>query len=533
MFAPASLRPFDASGSFRAGVARGETRQLAVRGAGFTLLSGGLGFGVQLISTVVLARLLTPSDFGLVAMVTTFSLLLGNFGLNGFTEAIQQRQEINSRLVSNLFWINMGVGGFLTVGLAAAGSLLARFYGDARVAHVAIALSPVIFLSSVSVQHLALLKRAMRFSTVSFNNIVASAVSMLVMIGLGWAGFGYWALVAGALTLPLMVAIGAWIQCRWIPGFPRREPGTGAMVRYAFNIYGRFSFNYFARNTDNLLVGWRFGSSALGFYKKAYDLFLLSACQLSAPLTSVAVSALSRLNSDSEQYRRYFLRSLAVMAFVGMGIGADLTLIGKDVILLVLGPAWATAGRIFMFFGPGVGIMLIYNTHGWLHLSIGTAHRWFRWVVVEFAVTASLFLAGLHWGPEGIAAAWTLSFWILTIPAFWYAGKPIGFGIGPVVAEVWKYILAALLAGGASAMILRGVPVFVGVPGPVGAFTRMVTDSVLFAALYLTAVAVLHGGVTPILQLWGLLLEMLPWRKYSRNTPSVAVTAAEAKTATT
>jgi len=533
VFAPASLRPFDASGSFRAGVARGETRQLAVRGAGFTLLSGGLGFGVQLISTVVLARLLTPSDFGLVAMVTTFSLLLGNFGLNGFTEAIQQRQEINSRLVSNLFWINMGVGGFLTVGLAAAGSLLARFYGDARVAHVAIALSPVIFLSSVSVQHLALLKRAMRFSTVSFNNIVASAVSMLVMIGLGWAGFGYWALVAGALTLPLMVAIGAWIQCRWIPDFPRREPGTGAMVRYAFNIYGRFSFNYFARNTDNLLVGWRFGSSALGFYKKAYDLFLLSACQLSAPLTSVAVSALSRLNSDSEQYRRYFLRSLAVMAFVGMGIGADLTLIGKDVILLVLGPAWATAGRIFMFFGPGVGIMLIYNTHGWLHLSIGTAHRWFRWVVVEFAVTASLFLAGLHWGPEGIAAAWTLSFWILTIPAFWYAGKPIGFGIGPVVAEVWKYILAALLAGGASAMILRGVPVFVGVPGPVGAFTRMVTDSVLFAALYLTAVAVLHGGVTPILQLWGLLLEMLPWRKYSRNTPSVAVTAAEAKTATT
>ena len=533
MFAPASLRPFDASGSFRAGVARGETRQLAVRGAGFTLLSGGLGFGVQLISTVVLARLLTPSDFGLVAMVTTFSLLLGNFGLNGFTEAIQQRQEINSRLVSNLFWINMGVGGFLTVGLAAAGSLLARFYGDARVAHVAIALSPVIFLSSVSVQHLALLKRAMRFSTVSFNNIVASAVSMLVMIGLGWAGFGYWALVAGALALPLLVAIGAWIQCHWIPGFPRREPGTGAMVRYAFNIYGRFSFNYFARNTDNLLVGWRFGSSALGFYKKAYDLFLLSACQLSAPLTSVAVSALSRLNSDSEQYRRYFLRSLAVMAFVGMGIGADLTLIGKDVILLVLGPAWATAGRIFMFFGPGVGIMLIYNTHGWLHLSIGTAHRWFRWVVVEFAVTASLFLAGLHWGPEGIAAAWTLSFWILTIPAFWYAGKPIGFGIGPVVAEVWKYILAALLAGGASAMILRGVPVFVGVPGPVGAFTRMVTDSVLFAALYLTAVAVLHGGVTPILQLWGLLLEMLPWRKYSRNTPSVAVTAAEAKTATT
>jgi len=527
------LRPFDASGSFRPGVDHGETRQLAVRGAGFTLLSGGLGFGVQMVSTVVLARLLTPSDFGLVAMVTTFILLLTNFGLNGFTEAIQQREEINRALVSNLFWINLSVGALMTVGFAAAGSLLARFYGDAKVAHVAIAMSPAIFLSSLSVQHLALLKRAMRFSTVSFNDIVARGVSVLVAIGLGWAGWGYWALVAGTLAAPLAVAVGAWTQCRWIPSFPRREPGTGSMVRYALNIYGRFSFNYFARNTDNLLVGWRFGPSALGFYKKAYDLFLLPASQLSAPLTSVAVSALSRLDRDSEQYRRYFLRTLAVMAFVGMGIGADLTLTGKDVILLVLGPAWATAGRIFMFFGPGVGIMLIYNTHGWLHLSMGTAHRWFRWVVVEFIVTASLFLLGLHWGPEGIAAAWTLSFWILTIPAFWYAGKPIGFGVGPVVTEVWKYILAALFAGGASAMILRGVPVFAGVPGPVGAFTRIVTDSVLFGFLYLTAVAVLHGGVTPLLQFRGLLLEMLPWRKYARNTPVVAVTAADANTATT
>jgi O-antigen/teichoic acid export membrane protein len=334
------------------------------------------------------------------------------------------------------------------------------------------------------------------------------------------------------LVAPLTMVLAAWIQCPWIPALPRRAPGTAAMVRYAFNVYGRFSFNYFARNTDNLLVGWRFGPSALGFYKKAFDLFLLPACQLTAPLTSVAVSALSRLRSDSEQFRRYFLRSLAVMAFVGMGIGADLTLIGKDVILLVLGPNWSTAGRIFMFFGPGVGIMLIYNTHGWLHLSIGTAHRWFRWVVVEFAVTAGLFLVGLHWGPEGIAAAWTASFWILTIPAFWYAGRPIGFGVAPVVTEVWRYILGALIAGGASAIILKDVPLFAAASGSLGAFVRIMADSALFGVIYLAAVAILHGGVKPLLQFKGLLLEMLPWRKYTRLTVAVAPTVAEAKAAT-
>jgi O-antigen/teichoic acid export membrane protein len=525
------LRPFDASGRFRPSAGQAETRQLAVRGAGFTLLSGGLGFGVQMISTVVLARLLTPSDFGLVAMVTTFNLLLTNFGLNGFTEAIQQREHINSRLVSNLFWINLCVGGLLTVAFAASGSLLARFYGDPKLAHVAIAISPTIFLSGVAVQHLALLKRAMRFSAVSGNDLVARAVSLGVGIALAWAGFGYWALVASALATPLTVAIGAWIQCRWIPDFPRREPGTGAMVQYAFNVYGRFSFNYFARNTDNLLVGWRFGSSTLGFYKKAYDLFLFPACQLSAPLTAVAVSALSRLNANSDQYKRHFLRALAVMAFVGMGISADLTLIGRDVIRLVLGPAWATSGRIFVFFGPGVGIMLIYNTHGWLHLSIGTAHRWFRWVVVEFAVTVSLFLLGLHWGPEGIAAAWTLSFWILTIPAFWYAGRPIGFGVAPVIAEVWKYILAAAASGFASAAVLRVVPVFVGIEGAVGAFLRITADSLLFVILYLAAVTILQGGLQQILQFKDLALEMVPWRERSRGVTGVAV--AEVMSSTT
>ena len=120
---------------------------------------------------------------------------------------------------------------------------------------------------------------------------------------------------------------------------------------------------------------------------------------------------------------------MAVTALVGMGVGAELTLVGKDVIRLVLGPGWEESGRMFTFFGPGIGIMLIYGTYGWIHLSIGTTGRWFRWGIVEFAVTALLFLVALPWGPVGIAVGWTASFWILIIPALWYAGRPISFGV--------------------------------------------------------------------------------------------------------
>jgi len=207
-----------------------------------------------------------------------------------------------------------------------------------------------------------------------------------------------------------------------------------------------------------------------------------------------------------------------------MGLGADLTLVGKDVIRLVLGPGWEQAGRIFTFFGPGVGIMLLYGTIGWIHLSIGTPNRWFRWVAVEFTVTGLLFLLGLAWGPEGMAMAWTASFWILTIPAFWYAGKPIGLRITPVVASVWRFVIASVLAGFTSAAIIRTTRSFAASSDSAGALARIVIISTLFGGLYLGAVVLLHRGYAPIHQLLRLSREMVPWRRLSMPSPVISAT---------
>src|SRR5690349_14714375 len=134
--------PFDDSGTFRPVTEASELRRHAVRGAAATISAAVLGQGGQVVSTVILARLLTPADFGVVAMVTTFSLLLMSFGINGFEEAVIQRPEINRFQASNLFWINCGIGLILAVGFAASGSLLARFYHNPLVTRVAIGVSP-------------------------------------------------------------------------------------------------------------------------------------------------------------------------------------------------------------------------------------------------------------------------------------------------------------------------------------------------------------------------------------------------------
>jgi PST family polysaccharide transporter len=507
------LKPFDANGAFHVTDKAGGLRRLAVRGAGVTVFSQGVVFAVQMIATVVLARLLMPSDFGVVIMVTTFSLLLMSFGQNGYSEAVIQREEMDHFLASNLFWINLGVGLLLAIGFAGAGSVLARFYGDPRVARVAAWVSLTIFINGTSVLHLALLKRALHFSITSANDVLSNVVSVVVSILFARAGWGYWALVAGLIARPFVQSVGAWCLCQWIPSLPRRVPGTASIMRFALHVYGRFSFNYITRNTDNLLVGWRFGPASLGFYKKAYDLFLLPANQLLIPVSDVVLSTLSRLERGSAEYRRYFLNGLSILAFVGMGAGAVLTLVGKDLIRLLLGVKWDAAGQIFTFFGPGVGIMLICATTGIIHLSIGRADRWFRWVVVEFAVTVSFFFVGLRWGPVGVASAWTASFWILTIPAFWYAGRPIHFGVTPVLAVIWRYVLASLLAGCASAAIIRAIPSLVVVPGILGAMARIVSIFLLFSVLYLGAVIILHGGPDPLYRFARLLPDMLPLAK--------------------
>src|SRR5437867_8091569 len=201
------VKPFDENGAFLPSVDGDGLRRRAVQGAGVTVLSQSLGFVIQMIATIILARLLTPADFGLITMVTTFSLLLMNFGLNGFTEAVIQREEIDHSLASTLFWINVGLGLLLMIGFASAGPLLARFYGEPRVAAVAVAMSVTIFFTCLSVQHLALLKRAMRFSDVSDNVILARTVSVALSIFLASAGWGYWALVAGAVAIPLATSI--------------------------------------------------------------------------------------------------------------------------------------------------------------------------------------------------------------------------------------------------------------------------------------------------------------------------------------
>jgi len=504
------LKLFQSDGTFLPIPIGKKLRRTAVRGAGAAIAGSAGNFVVGIGSVVILARLLTPSDFGIVTMVTTFSLLVRSFGLNGFTELIMQREELTDSLTSNLFWLNLVIGTILTLAFASSGPLLARFYHNSAVVRVTQGMSLTIGISCLGYVHTGLLQRAMRFRATAIITFVSAVLQVIVSIVLAMAGWHFWALVWGSVTQSIVAAVGALLACGWIPSRPGRAQGTASGLKFAMNVYFHFAFSYLTRNTDNLLVGWRFGARALGFYKRAYDLFVLPETQLLSPLSAVVVSTLSRVNRDREQFQRYFLRTISVLALVGMGLGADFALVGQDVIRFLFGSGWEEAGRIFALFGPGIGVMLLYNTHGWIHLAIGRPERWFRWGLLEFVCTASLFLLTLRWGPSGIAFAWTASYFVLMFPGFWYAGKPIGLGIGPMLATIWKFFVASVLAGAATLLIFRDMPYFAAIVGAPGALVRILFVSLVFFGIYIGGVIALHQGLRPLKETVSLLRDLLP-----------------------
>jgi len=504
---------------FNTGHLRTDLKKRAVRGAGFTVLSQALTFLMHIVSTMVLARLLTPDDFGLVAMVVTFSLLLQNVGLNGFTEAIMQKEELDQRLISTLFWINIATSLGLTLLFMAASPILSWLYHEPRLQAISIGVALSIIFTGLANIHAALLKRTMEFKVMSAIFFASRTAGFLLAIALAWLGWGYWALVINAVVQPLVYAVSVWIFCGWRPGMPARNTGVWSMVVYALHVYGNFFMSYSSRNVDNLLVGRYFGALTLGYYKKAYDIFALPVNQLTAPLTDVALSTLSRLTGEPVRYRRYYLDAVSILAFVGMALSLILTVNAHDLILLILGPQWTIAADIFIFFGPGVGIMLVYYTNGWLHLSLGRADRWFRWGFVELLVTVLAFIIGLSFGPSGVAAAWTASFYVLTVLGLWYAGRPIQISLSSILAGIWRYIAAALMAGAVAWFLLYTLDATAGYLAGLNIVIRIMISCTCCTLLYLLFVIALYGGMKPLTQVLTLAGEMAPsW--LSRKQPA-------------
>ena len=380
----------------------------SVRGGLVTLTSQGAQFLMQSVATIVLARLLTPADFGIVAMVTAITGLASAFSDFGLSEATIQRKDITHQQVSTLFWINVAIGLGLTLVTATLAPVLARFYREPRLIGITLVLSLTFFVGGLRVQPNALLKRQMRFSALAFRDVASYALAVPVAVTMAWQGAGYWALVALPLTLNFVQMAVSWMMVRWKPGLPRRDAQVGSMIAFGGNVSASYLIFNLNRSFDSVLIGWYWGAAPLGLYSRAYNLLMLPVRQLSTPAGNVAIPAFSRLQDDPERFARYYLRAMGLIIWITAPIFGFLFVAAKPVIALVLGAKWGEAAPVFRILVISALGQLLLDSNVWLLVSRGQSGRLLKLLLRISPVIVCSFAIGLPFGIKGVALSGSL-----------------------------------------------------------------------------------------------------------------------------
>lgn len=426
----------------------------SIHGGMAALTSQGLQFLLSVAGVSVLARLLTPDDYGVLAMVTVLVGFAQMFTDAGLSMATVQQEHVSHEQISTLFWLNLLISAVLALGVLAGAPLVARVYARPELTGVTAALSLPLLLSGLVIQHQALLRRCLWFGTLATITIAAQVVTLGVTILLACCGARYWALVGGRIVYALVGTLLTFYFCPWFPGRMQRRTGVRHMLRFGGHLSGFNIIDYFACNADSFLIGKFYGASALGLYARAYQLFMLPVTQIRQPITAVAMPVLSSLQNQPERYVKYYQRMSDLLVSLMIPLAVYCMIEAEFLIRTILGSQWLGAVPVFRILAIAGLIQIMPGLAGLVMLSLGYSRRFFLWGVLGASLVVASFVIGLPFGIVGVATAYTTVLGLLLVPTLFYCyhGSPVTVG-----QTMKTLVLPCLisLAAGVSMLVAR------------------------------------------------------------------------------
>ncbi|HLN94793.1 MAG TPA: MOP flippase family protein [Flavobacterium sp.] len=404
---------------------------------------------VFLVFGIVLARLVSPSAFGLVGMVTIFSNFALLFLDLGFGAALVQKKDISDVHLSSVFWMNMGIGFSLYGLFFAAAPLLADFYGQPELTLLIRVICLTFILSSASSVQSNMLVKDLKFR----KKVVISWVSMAVGYGLAFYlafhGFGPWALVAMTLSTAAISTVMCWFATPWFPSFVFEWDKIKELSRFGLNFLGDTSVNYWSRNYDNFIVAKVLGSTDLGIYSRAYSLMLLPLRNITTIFARVMFPAFAQRQGDLALLRKYYLEIILHIALITFPLMVALAMVSREFVLVFFGPVWVRMVPVLSILAGLGAVQSVVSLNGLIYNSLGKAHIAFRVSVFSNLVLIAAMTAGVQFGIVGVSWSYLIASLVLFFPIYGTAIRQLELKIWDVVRFLKGIIIATLLMAAA------------------------------------------------------------------------------------
>ncbi|AFY81401.1 MOP flippase family protein [Oscillatoria acuminata] len=407
---------------------------------------------MQFVTTAILARLLSPSDFGLLGMASIVIGFVGLFMDLGTSAAVIQKKNISDSFLYSVFWMNVGFGFLAMLTLFSLSPLVASFYKEPKLTAILQVLSITFLISGLGILQKSLLERNLEFNKLAKIEIIAVVIGSILGITLAILKFGVWSLISQSLTGVCVTTLMLWFSQRWSPRLIFHWREISLVSNYSLNLTGFTIFNYFIRNADYLLIGKYLGSEDLGHYTLAYRLMLYPLQNISAVIGRVMFPVLCKIQDDNLQFRRVYLRITSCIALMAFPIMAGMWVIAEPLIITIFGWEWQPVIPLLMILAP-VGLLQgLGTTVGTIYQAKGRTDWMLRWGIFAGTLVMLAFVIGLQWGIIGVAASYTVASLILTYPGFAIPFRLIQLSIIDYLSVVWRpfllsFVMLILLIG--------------------------------------------------------------------------------------
>ena len=427
-------------------------KKQAIGGVKWTTTSSVVNTLIQLIQLAILTRLLSPSDFGLMALVMVVIGFSQIFIDMGVSNAIIYKQEVTSKQLSSLYWLNIIIGFLFFFLIVFSAPIISNFYNNEKLTPLIKLVAITFLIKPFGQQFMVLLQKNLRFNAIAKTDMITKFISFVVVVTMAYKNFGVYSLAFGTIIFSFFSTMGYILYGRKLhrPKFYLKISGLNEYISFGLFQMGERIIQYFAGQFDTILIGKLLGIEVLGIYNVAKSLVSKPAAVINPVITKVTFPLMSVVNNDISKLKSIFLKVINYLSFVNIPVYFLLAVLAKPIVLLMFGSKWIEAVPIIQILSVVFILRSIGNPAGSLLLSRGKANIAFYWNLLTFILFPIFIIIGTHWGIIGVTFGILCIYIVIFLPNWKYiVNKMTGISLK-------EYLLSLL-----NPLLFSGISIFI------------------------------------------------------------------------